>query len=246
MNKTKLSLILAVAAAASSVNAATVFETSGIIPGTFSPAVEPASASGGDPSASPVNLLVDSFDSTLGSLNSVTYTLTYYSYANYTVNNLSGGTSSYVISWALGLAANSDVNTLTEPGAVNKTFNGALHAIGTGNILNGNSVGPKNTGSDSDLYNGVVANANFANYLGNGITDVTFVFNPVGFSSIGGASNPQGQANPQPTVFYAAKIDVTYDYTPTGVPEASTYAAGAVVLAGAGMILRRRMVASKA
>lgn len=245
MKSTKLHLFLALAAAASSVSAAIVNETSGIVPGGFLAAANPAAASGGTAATASVNLLVNTFDSTLGSLNSVTYTLTYYSYANYSVSNLSGSSSSYVISWALGYAANSDVNTLTEPGTINTTFNGGLHSIGTGSLANGATVGPVNSGSSQDVYNGTVAGANFANYLGDGITDVTFVFLPTGYSSIGGASNPAGSANPQPTVFYAAQIDVVYDYTPTGVPEASTYAAGAVVLAGAGMVLRRRMVAAK-
>ena len=40
-------------------------------------------------------------------------------------------------------------------------------------------------------------------------------------------------------MFQGARVTVTYTYS--DVPEPSTYAAGAVLLAGAGFIARRRM-----
>lgn len=242
MNKTKLSLILAVAAAASSVSAAVVSDTSAIVPVFFNPANQPG-ANGQAPSLDAL-LLVNSFNPALGTLNSVSYTLTYWSYAQYSINNLSGSSGSYDITWRLGRDVNLERNTLTEPGAFNREFFGILHSETVGPVGIGGTLAGI-TDHSSDTYSNSPGAA-LANYIIDGTTDVQFVFNPLGISGIVGNSNPQGQENGQPAVSYAAQLRIDYTYTETGVPEASTYAAGAVVLAGAGMILRRRMVAAKA
>jgi hypothetical protein len=239
MNKTKLSFILAVAAAASSASAATVLESSALVPAGFIPASQPGA--NGNATTTPASLLVDSFDSSLGSLNSVTYTLSYYSYAAYSVaNDTASNPGLYTFTWQLGDLLNK--NTLNEPGVnPDQLFAGVLQSDSVA-VANDSVVVAGNTNHKTETFN--AAAQTVAAFLGDGITQVTFVFTPHATSGING---PQGTIqNAKPDVFYAAKIDVTYDYTPTGVPEASTYAAGAVVLAGAGMILRRRMVAAKA
>ncbi len=119
MNKTKLSLILAVAAAASSASAAIVNVSSGIIPATFNPAdptpILPGGA--GTLANSPaINLPVDSFNGSLGTLNSVTYTLTYYSYATYELVNTGTSAATFEVQWRVGRDLDGDRNTLQIPG----------------------------------------------------------------------------------------------------------------------------------
>lgn len=246
MNKTKLSLILAVAAAASSVSAATVNETSGIVPGTFNPGNPTPILPGGAgtlANAPAMNLPVDSFNAALGTLTSVTYTLTYYSYATYELVNTGTSAQGFEVQWRIGRNLPGDENTLAIPG------NGTqLSFSGLGNqVLLVPPSPPSTTGTTpftTDTSSAGSPLGNIVPFVGDGVTDVTFVFTPKGFSGV--FASQQAVPNNNPDVFVAAKIDVEYTYTPTGVPEASTYAAGAVVLAGAGMILRRRMVASKA
>lgn len=239
MNKAKLSLILAVAAAASSAMAATSSFTSPIVPGAFVPATQPGA--GGQAPTIDATLTVSQFDASLGTLTGVSYTLTYWSYATYSINNLSGSAGSYDINFRLGRNATGEKNVLTEPGAFTQEFFGALHSETVGPVAIGGSLSGT-TDHMSDTYSNT-ATASLATYTGAGTVD--FVFNPLGISGITGNSNPTGSENGQPVVEYAAQLGIVYTYTPTGVPEASTYAAGAVVLAGAGMILRRRMVAAK-
>ena len=240
MNKTKLSFILAVAAAASSAMAATSSFTSPIVPGAFAPGTQPGA--GGQAPSIDATLTVNQFDGSLGTLTGVSYTLTYWSYATYSINNLSGSAGSYDINFRLGRNATGEKNVLTEPGAVTQEFFGALHSETTSSVGIGGSLSGT-TDHFSDTFSNS-ASASFATYTGAGTVD--FVFNPLGISGITGNSNPTGSENGQPVVEYAAQLGIVYTYTPSGVPEASTYAAGAVVLAGAGMILRRRMVAAKA
>lgn len=248
MNKTKLSLILAVAAAASSAMAATVNESSGIVPATFNPLNATPILPGGTgtlANSPTLNLLVDTFDSSLGTLNSVTYTLTYYSYATYDLSNTSPSSTIFEVQWRIGRnTSTSDLNTLTLPGAngVVTSFS-ALHSDFI-NVPASSTTGVLPTPFTTDTSNAGSPLADITPFIGDGVIQTPFVFVPKGFSGVFAAQ--QAVQQPTPAVFVAANIDVTYDYTPTGVPEASTYAAGAVVLAGAGMILRRRMVAAKA
>ena len=239
MNKSKLSFILAVAAAASSAMAATSSFTSPIVPGGFVPANQPGA--GGQAPTIDATLTVSQFDASLGTLTGVSYTLTYWSYATYSINNLSGSAGAYDINFRLGRNVTGEQNVLTEPGAFTQEFFGALHSETVGSVAIGGSLSGT-TAHMSDTYSNT-ATASLATYTGAGTVD--FVFNPLGISGITGNSNPTGSENGQPIVEYAAQLGIVYTYTPTGVPEASTYAAGAVVLAGAGMILRRRMVAAK-
>jgi len=196
---------------------------------------------GGQAPTIDATLTVSQFDASLGTLTGVSYTLTYWSYATYSINNLSGSAGSYDINFRLGRNATGEKNVLTEPGAFTQEFFGALHSETVGPVAIGGSLSGT-TDHMSDTYSNT-ATASLATYTGAGTVD--FVFNPLGISGITGNSNPTGSENGQPVVEYAAQLAIVYTYTPTGVPEASTYAAGAVVLAGAGMILRRRMVAAK-
>jgi len=238
MNKAKLSFILAVAAASSAMAATSSF-TSPIVPGAFVPATQPGA--GGQAPTIDATLTVSQFDASLGTLTGVSYTLTYWSYATYSINNLSGSVGSYDINFRLGRNVTGEKNVLTEPGAFTQEFFGALHSETVGPVAIGGLLSGT-TDHMSDTYSNT-ATASLATYTGAGTVD--FVFNPLGISGITGNSNPTGSENGQPIVEYAAQLGIVYTYTPTGVPEASTYAAGAVVLAGAGMILRRRMVAAK-
>jgi hypothetical protein len=243
MNKNKLSLILAVAAAASSAMAATVTESSGIVPATFNPGNATPILPGGEgtlANSPAINLPVNSFNATLGTLNSVTYTLTYYSYATYDLLNTGVAAATFEVQWRVGRDLDGDRNSLQIPGNGTQF---SFSALGT-RFVNVPPIPPNTTGATPYITDTSTAGSPLGNivpFIGDG---VTFVFTPKGFSGV--FASQQAVPNNNPDVFVAAKVDVEYRYTETGVPEASTYAAGAVVLAGAGMILRRRMVAAKA
>ena len=235
MNKFKLSLLLAATAAAVPALAIDVNVSSGIVPGAFVPANQPGA--NGQVHTSPANLAVPSFNGALGTLTGVSYTLTYWSYAVFQGTNPGGGPTVYDYRWSLGRNLAGDLNVITEPGGPTQQFfqpeQSFLYNAAPG------SFGPTSTTHSMGSF-GPQAAGSPATFIGNGVTTVSFVFTPEGFSGIFGASDQ----NPQPDVFFAAKVDVKYTYT-NDIPEPSTYAAGAVVLAGAGLILRRRMVAGK-
>jgi hypothetical protein len=70
---------------------------------------------------------------------------------------------------------------------------------------------------------------------------VTYTFTPSLLLSYSGSDDPANIKDVPPVVSIGARLVVTYTYS--DIPEPSTYAAGAFLLAGAGFIARRRMMA---
>ena len=228
MNKKNFAIAVAAALVATKAFALTENASSGIIPGGF--LVGPPPSGGQASTGGNLNLPVAKF-SGAGNLTGVSYTLTVWSYATYDVVNKNVDPTAHFVTWALDATANS--LTLPSGGAP------LLFGAGPYNLPLG-SLAPAavSTGTTpSQIFNLGPSADTLAAYQGAG--NAVFVFSPSAISSVLGSP---GQTSP--LVFVAAKVDVVYTYN-NDVPEASTYAAGAVVLAGAGFMARRRMLAAK-
>lgn len=229
MNKKNLTIALALLGVAAKTFAAVENANSGIVPNAFLVGPPPSGGVNTVP-ATFVNLVVPKF-SGAGTLLSVAYTLDVYTYSTYNVTNNNNDPTSHTVTW--GLDANSSVK-LPDLSVVNGIAT-PLYALPLGNLAPGaNVVGT----TASQLFTTASAAAGpLALYQGAG--NVTFVFSPNSLSGVIGST-----LNSNPSVFAAARVNVVYTYT-NEIPEPSTYAAGAVVLAGAGLVLRRRMQAAK-
>jgi len=228
MNKKNLTIALALLGVAAKTFAAVENANSGIVPNAFLVGPPPSGGVNTIP-ATLINLVVPKF-SGAGTLLSVAYTLDVYTYSVYNVTNNNSDPTSHTVTW--GLDANS---SLKLPDLTFVSGATPLFALPLGNLNAGaNSAGT----TASQLFTTASAAAGpLALYQGAG--NVTFVFSP---NSVSGVIGSTGNSNP--SVFAAARVNVVYTYT-NEIPEPSTYAAGAVVLAGAGLVLRRRMQAAK-
>jgi hypothetical protein len=144
------------------------------------------------------------------------------------------GAGTIVSSGSFDLSASLNAGFLVSgPEATSPTFSPATGLV-NGSILD-NFAGPGAYSTPVDTETSAVLDdtANLASYQGVG--NVTFTF--VGTADSGVSGPTSGES--QPDVFQGARVSVTYTYS--DVPEPSTYAAGAVLLAGAGFIARRRM-----
>jgi hypothetical protein len=160
-----------------------------------------------------------------GTLIGISYTIEYGGYAVYSLTD----TALYQVQWGTGPAGIVGTGPFGGSPAINfgvadissSFFNGIVVASST-------AQNTATTGSLNDT-------ANLAQYqAANGAT-VPFNFTADTFSSVGGGATQQSQ----PDVFAGATVTITYTFS--DIPEPSTYAAGAVLLAGAGFIARRRM-----
>lgn len=174
-----------------------------------------------------------------GTLVGVTYEITVGTYATGT---LVGSAGSYAIQWGLAPIAggNSGAGLLGNGpfgGSPGISINAVL--VGGGSTLNGDVKNAPDAGyttaQDVRTTGALVDTGNLASYQGVG--DVTFTFTSKAFTSVGGISGSTAQTTP--LAYQGASVKVTYIFS--DVPETSTYAAGAVLIAGAGFIARRRM-----
>jgi len=228
--KTTFFDVLAAVATTASVSAASYTESSPIVPVTFTDVTVSA---GGDP-ANPTlfNLTVARFNDSYGILQSVSYTLDTWSYGTGTLlNGQNSDPSQFTYSWTFG--------TLIQPNTLDVPGTGVIN-LPISPTLSEATVVPANT--DLPFTTGVktwttpsAGAPNTGAFTGPGT--VTFVFDPFVDAGVSGF---QG-GSLQPSVFAAARINVTYTYS--DIPEASTYAAGAILLAGAGLVARRRLAA---
>lgn len=226
--KTTSLAIIAVVATALSASAQTV--SSPIVPAGFSPVnglAGPQAANG-----TTFSLTVPRFDGSLGILQSVSYTLDTWSYGSGTLLNAANlDPSQFTYSWTFGTLI--QPNTLDVPGTgvVNLPISPLLSeaTVVLAGVNQPFTTGVKNWSTPS------AAAPNTGAYTGPGT--VTFIFDPFVDAGVSGF---QG-GSLQPSVFAAARINVTYTYS--DIPEASTYAAGAILLAGAGLVARRRLAA---
>lgn len=168
------------------------------------------------------------------SLIGVSYTITIGTYATYSIIDTNGNT--YQVSWGTGFLqspANAPVVGLSTYGT--GPFGGSpaisIAAVSASTLFSGATAGATTTQqvvSSASLND----NGNVASYIGAG--NVTFTFKS---STLSGTIGAATQTTPD--VRQGARVDVVY--TISDVPETSTYAAGAVVLLGAGVVARRRM-----
>jgi len=230
--KTTYFAIVAALATAASVSAASYTVSSPIVPGTYTPLV---SEGGLDANFNLFNLPVVTYDSSIvGVLQSVSYTLDMWSYATVNlINSPNPAQGDFDITWRLGTVGTP--NALTVPG------NGTSSSPSTLLLSDSTTVNAgENLQFTTVSFGQTTPSANAANiapFIGDGVSTVTFVFDPFAASGVTGPDFSSGQ----PTVFAAARINVTYTYS--DIPEASTYAAGAILLAGAGLVARRRLAA---
>ena len=228
MNKKNLSVALAMLGIAAKAFAAVETSDSGIVPSAF--LVGGGAPSGGQAStAGVINLYVPKFFGP-GTLLTVAYTLDVWTYATYNVNNYNGVATVHTVTWQL------DNASLTLPNAVSVSpITSPLYSSPLGSLAP--AANASGTTSAEQYTTPSAFTSPLATYEGAG--NVLFVFAP---SATSGVNGSPGNANPD--VFVAARLNVEYTYT-NEVPEPSTYAAGVVVLAGAGLVLRRRMQAAK-
>lgn len=122
---------------------------------------------------------------------------------------------------------------VTGPTVTSPSYNPPTGLINGSILSNFNGPAAYQTPVDVETSASLNDSANLAAYQGAG--NVTFTFTGSAVSGVIGPSVGESQ----PNVFQGARVTVTYTYS--DIPEPSTYAAGAVLLAGAGFIARRRM-----
>lgn len=181
-----------------------------------------------------LTLQVPTFDSTgLGILQGVSCQLQIWSYVEVTfVNNSNPNSDTFNAFWRVGTLGTPSTLTVPGAGAVNIQSSGQYSATTT--VPAGHSL---YFFSGVETYTTPLTSAPTLSFFeGDGITDVSFVFDPFASSTFLAPDGVLGTVNP--TVHVAARLDVLYV---SDVPEASTYAAGAILLAGAGPVARRRL-----
>lgn len=171
-----------------------------------------------------------------GPLTGISYEITFGTYATYALTDVAGNL--YSVQWGLGpLPAPNAANFLMGTDAAAVAFSlpsAGLPALGGSPFptVPGNS---SSTGTTQQVFttpSTTVLVGDWSSYITGGSSTFNFVAGT--FSSVGGQISQTS-----PAVFQGATVTVTYTYS--DIPEASTYAAGAVLLAGAGFIARRRM-----
>jgi PEP-CTERM putative exosortase interaction domain len=170
------------------------------------------------------------FNSALGTLNSVTITLDTTLSARVLVNNLTAGS----LTWT---SATGSINTTATGPAGTSTATALAIVDNTGGTLGpgGSYTGGFIEDTDDDTAN--VAPADFAAYIGDGFTsyDITVASGPFGVTGNGDDGLLYGgNANVTGTV------TVTYDYTAAAVPEPGTLALLAPALLMGGVVVARR------
>lgn len=218
------------ATSARALAATTVTVSSPIIPVSFTE----TPAGGSLANTGTLTLQVPTFDSTgLSILQGVSYQLQIWSYTEVTfVNTTNPNPDTFDAFWRIGTLGTPSTLTVPGAGAVNIQSSGQYSATTT--VPAGQSL---NFISGVETYTTPLMSAPTLSFFeGDGITNVSFVFDPFASSTFLAPDGVLGTVNP--TVFVAARLDVIYV---SDVPEASTYAAGAILLAGAGLVARRRL-----
>lgn len=160
-----------------------------------------------------------------GTLVGISYTINYGGYAVYNLTD----TALYQVQWGTGPAG----IVGTGPFGGSPGINFGVADIDS-SFVNGIVVG-STTAQNTATTGALSDTANLGSYVAANGATVNFAFTADTFSSVGGGATSQSQ----PEVFAGATVTITYTFS--DVPEPSTYAAGAVLLAGAGFIARRRM-----
>jgi hypothetical protein len=240
MNKIKLACSLASLALATQAFALTQVVDSGVISGSFvtgAGGLLPAAVTpptGGTAPGVAINLSVPAFsDAPFGYLLSVSYELQIFSYGDFKLQNFLPQNSTHSVQWSQDGSSFSG-GGLASPAAI---FTSAV-----GPSFPGLAPGAQREGrSQSYQQNETGSGGSLAAYNLPG--PVNFVFTPnLSFTTTASIDPVQPSTfNQPPVVNIGARLIVTYTYS--DIPEPSTYAAGAFLLAGAGFIARRRMMA---
>ena len=241
MNKIKLACGIASLALATQAFALTQTVDSGVISGSFLTGAGWTIAngvgsvgtlpSGGTPSGTPILLTVPAFSAApFGFLSSVSYTLEIYTYGDFNFENFSAAAQTHRGTWeqdnASLTAAAAGVNVT---GIATPTQQVNFSSLPVGDTRVGRSSSRQDDVSGSG---GSIAAYN---------APVTYTFTPNLALGYIGSDDPSNVKDVPPVVSVGARLIVTYTYS--DIPEPSTYAAGAFLLAGAGFIARRRMMA---
>jgi hypothetical protein len=241
MNKIKLACGIASLALATQAFALTQTVNSGVISGSFLTGggwtISNGSGSagtlpsGGTASGVPIMLTVPAFsDAAHIYLQSVSYTLEVYTYGDFNFENFSNGALLHRGTWeqdnATLVAAAAGVN---DTGITTPT-----QQVNFSNL----PVGDTRVGRSSSRQDDVSGNGGSTAAYN---VPVTYTFTPNLALGYVGSDDPANVKDVPPVVSIGARLIVTYTYS--DVPEPSTYAAGAFLLAGAGFIARRRMMA---
>jgi len=241
MNKIKLACSLASLALATQAFALTEVVDSGVISGSFvtgpgwtivnGVGVVGTQPSGGTASGVPITLTVPAFSAAAHIyLQSVSYTLEVYTYGDFNFENFSNGALLHRGTWeqdnATLVAAAAGVN---DTGITTPT-----QQVSFSNLPVGDTRGGRSSSRQDDVNGNGGSTAAYN-------VPVTYTFTPNLALGYVGSDDPANVKDVPPVVSIGARLIVTYTYS--DVPEPSTYAAGAFLLAGAGFIARRRMMA---
>lgn len=160
-----------------------------------------------------------------GTLQSISYTIEYGGYAEYDLTD----TALYQVQWGTGPAGIVGTGPFGGSPGISFGQNDISFIFINGILVNATTL--QNTATTGSLND----TANLASYVAANGATVPFTFTADTFSSVGGGATAQAQ----PDIYAGATVTITYTFS--DIPEPSTYAAGAVLLAGAGFIARRRM-----
>lgn len=241
MNKIKLARGIASLALATQAFALTQTVDSGVISGSFvtgpgwtisnGTGVAGTQPSGGTASGVPISLTVPAFsDAAHIYLQSVSYTLEIYTYGDFNFENHSNGPLLHRGTWE------QDNATLVAAAA---GVNDSAIATPTQQVNFSNlPVGGTRVGRSSSRQDDVSGSGGSTAAYN---VPVTYTFTPNLALGYIGSDDQNNITDVPPVVSVGARLIVTYTYS--DVPEASTYAAGAFLLAGAGFVVRRRMAA---
>jgi|GEM_PF-2993367 len=160
-----------------------------------------------------------------GTLIGISYTITYGGYAVYNLTDM----ALYQVQWGTGPSGIVGTGPFGSSPAIN------FGAVDIDSTFVFGIVVASTTAQNTATTGSLSDTANLASYVAADGATVQFNFTADTFSSVGGGATSQAQ----PDVYAGATVTITYTFT--DIPEPSTYAAGAVLLAGAGFIARRRM-----
>ena len=180
---------------------------------------------------------LDTFDTSLGTLNSVTLDFDATASVEVTIFNIGAANSPFTA------ASTSTTETVTGLGGPLVLTFSATAGPGTLPISFGTNIEPTNTTSHSTSVS--IAAANFAGFEtgGAGTVDYSSIFGPTFTSSITpGGATPSLEFVGGNGALDSGSLSVTYGYT-AAVPEPAAWAFMILGFGGAGAMLRRRRTA---
>lgn len=182
------------------------------------------------------NLLVSQFDSSLGTLDSVTITFSGYNTGTLSVENLSAGGGLMELAGSATFSLSSSVWNFTGSAVASHSFNASAF---DGRYDYAGTSGASFTNATGSYANSITLTspADLSAFIGSG--DVSFAVVTTGGSSYSGT----GAAVVEFHQVAGANVSIQYNYSQTSVssvPEPESYALLLAGLAAIGMVKRRR------